>query len=79
MNNVSPELEALAEFIIKTKWEDLPEKAIHDTKFLLLDSIGDALAALTTDQGKMTLALARRLGGPPESSIIGTTDKVSCS
>jgi 2-methylcitrate dehydratase PrpD len=78
MNSISPELEELARFTIETKWEDLPAPVVHETKRLLLDSIGCALAGITIDPGKMAIALARRLGGPPESSIIGVHDKVSC-
>lgn len=68
----------LARFAINTRYEDIPAEAVDELKILLMDSIGCALAALTTDKGKMTVALAKRLGGPPESSIIGMKGKVSC-
>ena len=45
---------------------------------LFLDSLGCGLAGIETDPGKMIIALARRLGGPPEASIIGIGSKVSC-
>jgi 2-methylcitrate dehydratase PrpD len=32
---------------------------------------------VTTDRGKMSIAMAKKMGGPPESSIIGVGDKVS--
>ena len=44
-----------------------------------MDSIGCALGALATDKGKINLSLAKRFGGPPEASVIGTGDKVSLS
>jgi 2-methylcitrate dehydratase PrpD len=47
-------------------------------KRVILDSIGLAFAGQSTERGKIASRLARRLGGPPESSIIGTGDKVSC-
>jgi 2-methylcitrate dehydratase PrpD len=72
-------IQELAGFVVDTRYEDLPEKAIHDAKFLFLDSIGCALAGLSIDSGKMGVALARRLGGPPEASVIGTGDKVASS
>ncbi len=71
--------EELADFAVETKWEDLPAPVVHETKYLIMDSIGCALAAILTDPAKMAMSLARRLGGPPESSIIGVGDKVSCS
>ena len=67
----------LAEFAADTKWDALPPPIAHETKLLLMDSIGCALAALATDKGKMNLSLAKRYGGPPEASVIGTRDKVS--
>lgn len=76
MSNISQEL---ASFAVDTKYEDLPASVVDEAKYLLLDSIGCALSSTTTDRGKMSIALARRLGGPPESSIIGIGDKVSYS
>jgi 2-methylcitrate dehydratase PrpD len=76
--NISPELEGLAKFAVETKWEDLPPKVINDTKIFLMDSIGCGLGGVTTDPGKMAIAVAKRIGGTPESSIIGVKGKVSC-
>jgi 2-methylcitrate dehydratase PrpD len=69
----------LAQFAVATGWAELPPSIVHETRLVLLDTIGCALAALATDKGKMNLALAKRYGGPPEASIIGTNDKVSLS
>ena len=71
--------EELARFAVETRYEDLPQVIVDNLKLLLLDSIGCALAGITTDPGKMVLALAKRLGGPPESSIIGVGGKVACT
>lgn len=76
--NVSPELEGLAKFVVETRWEDLPPKVISDTRIFLMDSIGCGLGGVTTDPGKMAIAVAKRIGGTPESSIIGIKGKVSC-
>jgi 2-methylcitrate dehydratase PrpD len=72
-------IEELAKFAVETKYEDLPGPVVHEAKNLLLDSVGDGLAGITTDPGKMAISLAKTLGGPPESSIIGTGGKVSCT
>lgn len=79
MKGVSPELEAIGKFAVGTEWKDLPEPVVHETKRLLLDSIGCGFTGISVDPGKMIITLARRLGGPPESSIIGMGDKVSVS
>ncbi len=75
MSNLSKEL---AKWVIETKYEDLPQAVAHEAKRALLDSIGCALAGLICEKGKIPVMLARRLGGPPEASIIGLGDKVSC-
>ena len=72
-------IDELAKFIVDTKYEDLPEPVVHETKNLIMDSIGNGLASITTDPAKIFISLAKELGGPPESSIIGTALKVSCT
>ena len=69
----------LAGFTVNTRWEDLPESIIQEVKKVLMEHIGVTLAALSTDKGKMMVSLGRRLGGTPESSILGIGDKVSCT
>ena len=69
----------LAQFAVAAPWADLPLPIVNETKLLLMDSIGCALAALNTDKGKANLALAKRYGGPAEASILGTAAKVSLS
>jgi 2-methylcitrate dehydratase PrpD len=75
-DQISQELARLA---VETRYEDLPQVIVDNLKLLFLDTIGCALAGITTDPGKMVLALAKRLGGPPESSIIGVEGKVACT
>lgn len=71
--------DVLAIFAFETKFENLPGTVVHEAKRILLDSIGCALAGISTDKGKIAVQLAERLGGPSESSIIGRGDKVSCN
>ncbi len=78
MTDINPVRE-LARFALETRYEDLPQEVVHETKRVLMDSIGCVLGALTTDKGKMYVALARRYGGNPEASLLGLTDKVSLS
>ena len=75
---VSREQEALASFAVETTWENLPANVIEGTKLFLMDSIGCGLGGISTDPGRMIIALAKMLGGPEESSIIGVKGKVSC-
>ena len=68
-----------ADFALKAKFEDLPSEIARDTKMILMDAIGCALIATQTDKGKTNLSLARRFGGPPEASVIGSGHKVALS
>ena len=69
--------DTVVDFASKTQFDDLPEEVVHETKRLLLDSVGCALGGLMVDKGRFAVKLVRRLGGPPESTIIGAGDKVS--
>jgi len=69
----------LAQFAVETKWDDLPESIVQEIKKVLMEHIGVAIAALSTDKGRHMLNLGRRLGGTKESSILGTGEKVSCT
>ena len=69
----------LVDFTMKTNYEDLPEDVIHESKRVLLDSIGCAIAGLSSEKGKYAVKLATGLGGPAESTIFGTGFKVACS
>ncbi len=72
-------VQQLADFVVETKFEDLPDDVVHEAKRVILDSLGCALGGMATKKGSIAAGLARRLGGPPESSIIGTPYLVSCS
>lgn len=70
---------ALARFVAETRFEELPAASIHEAKRLLLDSIGCALAGLSSAKGRLALRLAHRLGGPAESVVWGAHGKVSAT
>jgi 2-methylcitrate dehydratase PrpD len=71
--------EKLAEFVSETQFNDLPQDVVLETKRVLLDSIGCAIAGASSDVGKIGIELAKRLGGPAESTIVGTSEMVSCA
>lgn len=68
----------LARFIAQTEFADLPFDVIHESKRVLLDALGVGLASHFTERGKSAIAFARSMGGPPEASILGVGDAVSC-
>jgi 2-methylcitrate dehydratase PrpD len=68
----------LLDFVIGARFEGLPSEVVHESKRIVLDSIGVAIAGLKTEKGECGIALAKRFGGPPESAILGTGERVSC-
>lgn len=72
-------VEQFSDFVRKVNFNDLPGDVVHEMKRVVLDSIGCAILGRLTSRGKIAANLARRLGGPRESTVIGTSDMVSCS
>lgn len=72
-------LRGLSRFAAETAFDDLPDAIVHEAKRVLLDSIGCALASISSEKGRLCIALSQRLGGPEEASIIGVAGKVSCN
>ncbi len=66
----------LAEFISEIAFEDLPEAIVRESKRLLLDSIGCALAGLHTEKGKIVLSFGTKENPQSEATILGTREKV---
>ena len=69
----------LASFAFNAEFQDLPAPVVHESKRLLLDSLGCALAGGRVDKGRIAVAMAKRLGGPAEATIIGVGGRVSCA
>jgi 2-methylcitrate dehydratase PrpD len=67
-----------SEFVVGVQYSDLPNDVVHEMKRVILDSIGCAILGCRSEKGRITADLARKLGGPCESTIIATKDKVSC-
>ncbi len=74
---MQPTTSILADFITKIKFTDLPKKMVEETKILLLDSIGCALAGLNTEKGRIALLYAKKFDSKPEATIMGSKQKVS--
>jgi 2-methylcitrate dehydratase PrpD len=69
---------ALADFAASLRFDALPGDVVANLKWMILDSLGCALAATALGDGcRQTLAVMGDLGGKPESTILGLTTKVS--
>jgi len=68
---------ALVDNLASLKYEDLPADAVNATKLDILDCLGVAVAATTTDLVcKKVVDLITEIGGREESTIIGDGRKV---
>lgn len=69
----------LAEYIVKTNYQDLPPGIIEMTKRGILDTVGVTMAASTLDpMAREIIELVKEGGGKEESSIIAFGGKVPC-
>lgn len=65
-------VEQLAEFTAGSRYEDLPPEVANETKRVVLDSIGCALAATDEQKGTIGLEIGARMGSGDEATILGT-------
>jgi 2-methylcitrate dehydratase PrpD len=77
MRNAVNATELIANFIVNTTYEDLPEKAIQIAKMSLIDSIGTCLAGSTTDAGQIITDYLREEKSRPEATVIAKGFKAS--
>lgn len=76
--DLSDPIRTLAEFLFETEFEDLPEEAVEQAKYLVLDSLGCALGGSRTKLGRTVAETIKKLGGNPEATIVGENTKTSC-
>src|SRR6202140_3645176 len=70
-------LEALAALMHAVRFEDLPKSVIAAAKARLLDTLGCAFGALSSDVGQAVRRMAADCGGGPQSTLIGSGEKTS--
>ncbi len=68
-----------ARFVTDLALEDVPAPVATRATLLVLDTIGSCLASATMDFGRAVVHAAERLGGAPESSLIGGKAKVAAA
>ena len=69
----------LARFVRALSLDAVPPPIVANATDLVLDTLGNALAAVHDDFGRAALAVARELGGPAESSLLGARGKVAAA
>jgi 2-methylcitrate dehydratase PrpD len=69
----------LARFVMGLAPDSIPPSALESGVLLALDTLGNALAACRDDFGRAAIAVAERLGGPPESTVLGGSARVAAA
>ena len=68
--------ERYADFIVRTRFEDLGEEVVQQAKKLILDLVGVSLAGYATMEfPKIVVSYFADLGGKPEATIVQTKKK----
>jgi len=62
----------IVDFILNTKYEDIPEEAIEISKGRILDSIGCAFAGTAEETGKIVKKFLLDNGGNPQATVINS-------
>jgi 2-methylcitrate dehydratase PrpD len=62
----------LARFVVGLTLDAVPAPVVDQAALLALDTLGNGLAGAREDFGRAVLAVAQRLGGTPESALLGT-------
>jgi 2-methylcitrate dehydratase PrpD len=69
----------LARFVVGLGPKDAPARVVQRAGLLALDTLGCCLAAARYDFGRAARATAERLGGPPESVLVGSRVRVAAA
>jgi len=74
---MEPYSQAVGNFVCHLDLRHVPPAVTEKAKLVFLDTLGIALASSTMDFGGMVLNVAKRLGGAPQSRLIGSASKVA--
>jgi 2-methylcitrate dehydratase PrpD len=71
--------EKIAQFIVNTRYQDIPRDAVEKAKRTALDCLGAALAGVAEPVSQAITGYVTKLGRPPQASVFGSGLKVSVS
>jgi 2-methylcitrate dehydratase PrpD len=69
----------IAEFVVSTRYEDLPGEAVEAAKMMILDTLGVGVGAYVTSKHEVdpVVKVAEDIGGKEESTVIVSGRKTS--
>ena len=76
---MEPYSQAIGRFVGRLDLSQVPRAVTEKAKLVFLDTVGIALASSTMEFGGMVLNVAKKLGGTPESRLIGTALKAAAA
>ncbi|MEX0804122.1 MAG: MmgE/PrpD family protein [Candidatus Binatia bacterium] len=76
---MEPYSQAIGRFVRGLSLAAIPPSVVDKAKWVLLDTLGVALASSTMDFGGMVTRVAQALGGSPDSRLIGSDSKVAAA
>jgi 2-methylcitrate dehydratase PrpD len=62
----------VAEFIVKSRWEDCPPAAVEAARRAILDCLGVMLAGSVDEPARIVQSVAEAEGGSPLATVVGT-------
>ena len=71
--------EAMSNFAVRLKYNDLSGEAVGYCKQLLLDTIGVAYGGYASKPSRIVRGLLEEIGGRPQSTVIGSGEKTNCA
>ena len=72
-----PVTDTLARFVANTDYSTISDKTLANAKMHILDTLGAALAGVSTDTAPIAFDYCKRVGNSEEASIWGTRLKSS--
>ncbi len=68
----------LAQYVINLRFQDLPPDVIHQTKRVMLDTLGCAIGGYASEASQTIQELIKELGHLEETTVFGSGLKTSC-
>lgn len=68
----------LAQYVINLRFQDLPQDVIHQTKRIMLDTLGCAIGGYASEASQTIQELIKELGHLEETTVFGSGLKTSC-
>jgi 2-methylcitrate dehydratase PrpD len=66
----------LAQFVVASRFEDMPDNVVHEAKRALLHWIGCAVGGSHEQSVASALAALTQFSGPPQASVFGRSDRL---